>query len=188
MVNFKKDNFKCCVLGLGYIGLPTAALLAKANKKVVGVDINPDVVQTINSGKIHIVENGLDDLVSEVVAKGNLIAKTIPVKADVYLIAVPTPLDKTKNGIPMPNIEYVKKAANNIAEFLEPGNLVILESTSPVGTTEQIAKLIYKNSGISKDKISIAYCPERVLPGRALLEIASNNRVIGVLIRIQKLK
>lgn len=179
MLDFKKDNFTCCVLGLGYIGLPTAALLAAEKKKVIGVDVNPKVVEIINNGNIHIVENGLRDLVMKVVNKGYLTAKTKPTKADVYLIAVPTPLEKEQNEIPTPNIQYVINAANSIAKFVKSGNLVILESTSPVGTTEKIAKLIEKESGISKNLISIAYCPERVLPGRALIEIASNNRVIG---------
>ena len=179
MVDFKKDDFSCCVLGLGYIGLPTAALLAKTKKKVIGVDINPNIVETINCGNIHIVENGLGALVKEVVSNGYLTANSEPVKADVYVIAVPTPLDEVQKGIPSPNIEFVITAAISISKFIEPGNLVILESTSPVGTTEKIAELISKKSGISNDLISIAYCPERVLPGRALIEITSNNRVVG---------
>lgn len=179
MLDFKKDNFTCCVLGLGYIGLPTAAILARAKKKVIGVDVNPKVVETINNGNIHIVEKGLSDLVMNVVRGKYLIAKTKPTKADVFLIAVPTPLEKGQNKIPNPNIQYVIDAATSISKFIESGNLVILESTSPVGTTEKIAELIEKESGISKDLISIAYCPERVLPGRALIEIAFNNRVIG---------
>ena len=179
MLNFKKDKFICCVLGLGYIGLPTAALIAKTNNKVIGVDINQKVVDLVNNGKIHIIENGLEDLVKDVVKKGYLVAQTKPSKADVFLLAVPTPLEMNKDGLPKPNIDFVLKAARSISKFIEPGNLIILESTSPVGTTEKVARLLSKESGIPIGQIAIAYCPERVLPGNALKEIISNNRVIG---------
>ncbi len=179
MLNFKKDKFVCCVLGLGYIGLPTAALIAKTNNKVVGVDINQKVVDLVNNGKIHIIENGLEDLVKDVVKAGYLVAQTKPLKADVFLLAVPTPLEMNEDGLPKPNIDFVLKAARSISKFIEPGNLIILESTSPVGTTEKVAQLLSKESGIPIGQISIAYCPERVLPGNALKEIISNNRVIG---------
>ncbi len=178
-MDFVKDKFKCCVLGLGYIGLPTAALIAKTKNKVIGVDIDPKVVELINKGKIHIIENGLNDLVKDVVDSGNLVARSKPCQADVFLIAVPTPLEANNDDIPRPNIEYVFNAIESIAEFVEPGNLIILESTSPIGTTEKIADLICKKSNIPKGMLSIAYCPERVLPGKALSEIVSNNRVVG---------
>ncbi len=179
MINFKKQKFSCCILGLGYIGLPTAALLAKTKNKVIGVDINNDVVDIVNKGNVHIIEKGLQSLVKEVVKEGYLFAKNKPSKANVFILAVPTPLDKNKNGLPKPNIDYVLNAAISISGFLEPGNLVILESTSPVGTTEKVAELLYAKSGLEKGSLSIAYCPERVLPGKALEEIISNNRVIG---------
>tara|TARA_B100000886_G_scaffold169383_1_gene115988 strand:- start:16881 stop:18107 length:1227 start_codon:yes stop_codon:yes gene_type:complete len=179
MINFKKQKFSCCILGLGYIGLPTAALIAKKKNKVIGVDINKEVVDIVNKGEVHIIEKGLQNLVKDVVKEGYLFAKNKPTKANVFILAVPTPLHRSINGLPKPNIEFVLNAAISISEFLEPGNLVILESTSPVGTTEKIAELIYEKSGLSKDSISIAYCPERVLPGKALEEIISNSRVIG---------
>ena len=179
MFNNKKEKISCCILGLGYIGLPTAALIAKKGNRVIGVDINKKVVNLINEGKIHIVEKGLENLVKEVVDSGCLIAKNQPVKADVFILAVPTPLEKNREGLPNPNIDYVLNAVNSITDFLEPGNLIILESTSPVGTTEKIADLIYKKSGIPRDLLSIAYCPERVLPGKALEEIIFNSRVVG---------
>jgi len=179
MINFKKQKFSCCIVGLGYIGLPTAALLAKTNNKVIGVDINDEVVDIVNKGNVHIIEKGLQSLVKEVVKEGNLFAQNKPSKANVFILAVPTPLDKSNNGLPKPNIDYVLNAAISISGFLEPGNLVILESTSPVGTTEKIEELLYAKSGLEKDSLSIAYCPERVLPGKALEEIISNNRVIG---------
>ena len=179
MINFKKEKFVCCVLGLGYIGLPTAALIANTNNKVIGVDINQKVVDLVNKGKIHIIENGLEKLVKDVIKSGYLVAQTKPSKADVFLLAVPTPLEMNADGMPKPNIDFVLKAAKSITKFIEPGNLIILESTSPVGTTEKVAELLSKESGIPIDQISIAYCPERVLPGNALKEIISNNRVVG---------
>ena len=154
-------------------------MIAKKGNRVIGVDINKKVVNLINEGKIHIVEKGLENLVKEVVDSGCLIAKNQPVKADVFILAVPTPLEKNREGLPNPNIDYVLNAVNSITDFLEPGNLIILESTSPVGTTEKIADLIYKKSGIPRDLLSIAYCPERVLPGKALEEIIFNSRVVG---------
>ena len=179
MINYKKQKFTCCILGLGYIGLPTAALIAKTKTKVVGVDVNNEVVDIVNSGNVHIIEKGLQALVKEVVNKRFLLAKNRPVKADVFILAVPTPLEKNLNGLPQPNIDYVLDAAVSISEFLEPGNLVILESTSPVGTTEKIFEIMCEKSGLDEKSLSVAYCPERVLPGKALEEIILNNRVIG---------
>ena len=169
----------CCVVGLGYIGLPTAAVLAKAGHRVIGVDVNAQVVATVNEGRIHIVEPDLDQAVAQSVASGSLSAQVTPAPADVFMIAVPTPFRSGADGIPQPNIDYVLAAARAIAPVLRPGNLVLLESTSPVGTTEQVAQVIAEASGLSSEQLHIAYCPERVLPGRILQELISNDRVIG---------
>jgi UDP-N-acetyl-D-mannosaminuronic acid dehydrogenase len=169
----------CCILGLGYIGLPTAAVLASACHRVIGVDVNAQVVATVNQGQIHIVEPDLDQAVAHAVASGALSAQLSPAPADVFLIAVPTPFRSGTDGIPQPNIGYVLAAARAIAPVLRPGNLVLLESTSPVGTTEQVARMIAELSGLNIDQLHVAYCPERVLPGRILQELISNDRVIG---------
>ena len=169
----------CCVVGLGYIGLPTAAVLARSGHHVIGVDVNPQVVDTVNDGRIHIVEPDLDQVVADSVASGLLSAQLTPVPADVFLIAVPTPFKSDSGGIPQPNIDYVIAAARAIAPVLRHGNLVLLESTSPIGTTEQVASVIYEECGLSQSHLHIAYCPERVLPGRILQELISNDRVIG---------
>ncbi len=169
----------CCILGLGYIGLPTAAVLARAGHRVIGVDVNAEVVATVNQGQIHILEPDLDQAVAHAVASGALTAQLTPATADVFLIAVPTPFRSGTDGIPKPNIDYVLAAARAIAPMLLPGNLVLLESTSPVGTTEQVAQVIEELSGLNTDQLHIAYCPERVLPGRILQELVSNDRVIG---------
>ena len=169
----------CCVIGLGYIGLPTAAVLAKAGHRVIGVDVNAQVVATVNEGRIHIVEPDLDLAVAESVASGALSAQVTPAPADVFLIAVPTPFRSGSDGIPQPNIDYVLAAARAIAPVLRPGNLVLLESTSPVGTTDQLAEVIAEACGLTSEQLHIAYCPERVLPGRILQELISNDRVIG---------
>ena len=169
----------CCVIGLGYIGLPTSAVLSRAGHHVIGVDVDPHVVSTVNEGRIHIVEPDLESVVAESVASGRLLAQLSPVQADVFLIAVPTPFQEDVDGIPQPNIDYVMSAVRSIAPVLRPGNLVLLESTSPVGTTDKVAHLLYELTGFCSDQISIAYCPERVLPGRILQELVSNDRVIG---------
>ena len=169
----------CCILGLGYIGLPTAAVLAGAGHRVIGVDVNAEVVATVNQGQIHIVEPDLDQAVAKAVASGALTAQLAPQPADVFLIAVPTPFRSGADGIPQPNIDYVLAAARAIAPVLRPGNLVLLESTSPVGTTQQVAAVLAQESGIAPQQIHLAYCPERVLPGRILQELISNDRVIG---------
>lgn len=163
------------IMGLGYIGLPTAALIASKKIHVHGVDVNKSVVDTINKGKIHIVEPDLDGLVHYDVQQGYLVAGSQPKKADVFLIAVPTPF----KGDHQPDITYVEKATKMAIPFLREGNLFILESTSPVGTTEKLAKLIFKLRPELKGKISIAYCPERVLPGSVIYELQHNDRVIG---------
>ncbi len=169
----------CCVVGLGYIGLPTAAVLARAGHRVIGVDVNVQVVSTVNEGRIHIVEPDLEQAVASAVASGSLSAQLTPAPADVFLIAVPTPFRSSVDGVPQPNIDYVLSAARAIAPVLCPGNLILLESTSPVGTTEKLAQVIAQASNVSGDEIHIAYCPERVLPGRILHELVSNDRVIG---------
>lgn len=181
-------NKNVCVIGLGYIGLPTAAFIADSGYQVTGVDINREVVDTINSGKTHIVEPKLNQLVKKVVDEKNLTASLIPVKSDTYIIAVPTPFhDTTKIDVPKPNINYVKDAIKAIAPFLKKGDLVILESTSPIGTTELIRDLLigyrkdlnFENDSLNSFDINIAYCPERVIPGNILFELKNNNRVLG---------
>ena len=163
------------MMGLGYIGLPTAALISSRGLQVTGVDIRKDVVETINQGRIHIVEPDLDGLVHHVVNKGYLKAATQPIEADVYLIAVPTPFKDDH----VPDTSFVASAARNIIPTLREGALVILESTSPVGTTERMQELIFKERPELKGKIYIAYCPERVLPGNILHELKHNERAIG---------
>lgn len=163
------------MIGLGYIGLPTAALIAQHKVRVHGVDINPHVVETINSGKIHIVEPELDESVATAVKEGYLKASLTPVKADNYLIVVPTPF-KDKNE---PDISFVKAATEAIIPLLKEGDLYIIESTSPIGTTERMMELIYDQRPELKNKLYIAYCPERVLPGNVMYELVHNDRVIG---------
>ena len=168
-------DLKVVMMGLGYIGLPTAALIASRGIKVHGVDVNQSVVDTINDGKIHIIEPALDGLVKNVVDKGFLLASTKPEKADVYLIAVPTPF----KGNHDPDLKYVESATKMIIPKLRDGNLFIIESTSPVGTTNKMAKIIFDERPDLKGKINIAYCPERVLPGKVIYELEHNDRVIG---------
>lgn len=166
-----------CVVGLGYIGLPTAALLASSGFQVVGVDINVHVVDTINQGCIHIVEPDLDAFVRSAVVAGRLKAYRNPQQADIYMICVPTPFHAGDN-IPKPNVDYVLEATRSIAGFVKPNDLVILESTSPVGTTQQIEDIL-GNEGVDVNRIHIAYCPERVLPGKIMTELVENDRVVG---------
>jgi UDP-N-acetyl-D-mannosaminuronic acid dehydrogenase len=170
-------NKTVCVIGLGYIGLPTAALLASNGYNVVGVDLNRYVVETINKGQIHIVEPDLDAFVRSAVSAEKLKAFTEPQDADIFIICVPTPFHEGE-GIPEPNIDYVLAATNGIASFVKPSNLVILESTSPVGTTEKISEVL-EDAGVDTKKISIAYCPERVMPGKIMSELVENDRVVG---------
>ncbi|MBO6848907.1 MAG: UDP-N-acetyl-D-mannosamine dehydrogenase [Marinobacter sp.] len=174
------------VVGLGYIGLPTAAVFASRKKRVLGVDINADAVNLINQGEVHIVEPDLDMLVHAAVSEGYLRASTEPEPADAFLIAVPTPF-KTGVAGHEPDLAYIQAACDSIAPVLQKGNLVVLESTSPVGATEQMAGWLAKarpdlsfpqNSGEDSD-IRIAHCPERVLPGHILRELVHNDRVIG---------
>lgn len=166
---------KVVMIGLGYIGLPTAALIANNNINVHGVDINPNVVDIINEGKIHIVEPSLGEAVASAVANGFLKASVVPISAETYLIVVPTPF-KEKNE---PDISFVEAATKAIIPLLKEGDLYIIESTSPIGTTEKMMGLIYTIRPELKDKIYIAYCPERVLPGNVMYELVNNDRVIG---------
>lgn len=166
---------KVVTIGLGYIGLPTSALIASKSIPVHGVDINEDVVETINQGKIHIVEPDLDTVVQLAVEKGFLKASTIPVEGDIYLIVVPTPF----KGNHEPDISYVEAATRSVLPLLKPGDLYIIESTSPIGTSEQMAELIFDERPELKDRIYISYCPERVLPGNVMFELVNNDRVIG---------
>ncbi|WP_290633141.1 UDP-N-acetyl-D-mannosamine dehydrogenase [Aquisalimonas sp.] len=164
------------VMGLGYIGLPTASLLATRGFQVHGVDVNPDVVATINRGDIHIVEPELDILVRSAVQSRQLSASTDPEEADVFILAVPTPFGEDKR----PDLSCVEAATRRMAAVLKPGNLVILESTSPVGTTERVAQWIGEaRPDLSEGQVRIAHCPERVLPGRIIQELVTNDRVVG---------
>lgn len=167
---------KICVVGLGYIGLPTASLLGTKGFDVIGVDINPDVVATINSGAIHIVEPELDVLVRSAVNSGKLRAAITPEAADIFIIAVPTPILADKK----PDLRYVDAAAEAILPFVKDGDVVILESTSPVGTTENIVAARLRQRGFNlHDDIAVAHCPERVLPGKILRELVENDRIVG---------
>jgi UDP-N-acetyl-D-mannosaminuronic acid dehydrogenase len=167
---------KITVLGLGYIGLPTASLLGTKGYKVHGVDTRAEVVDTINQGRIHIVEPDLDILVKSAVQSGNLTASLEPADADVFIIAVPTPLTADRT----PDLSHVEAAARTIAPFVKPGNLVLLESTSPVGTTEHLVGRILREAGHPiGDDVFLAHCPERVLPGKILTELVHNDRIVG---------
>lgn len=162
-------------LGLGYIGLPTSALIASQNIPVYGVDISQKVIDTINAGKIHIVEPDLDLAVASAVKSGFLKAYTTPVQANTYLVVVPTPF----KGNYEPDISYIQAATESILPLLKEGDLYIIESTSPVGTTEFMQDFIYTRRPELTDKLYIAYCPERVLPGNVMYELVHNDRVIG---------
>jgi UDP-N-acetyl-D-mannosaminuronic acid dehydrogenase len=169
-------NQKVCVIGLGYIGLPTASLLGTKGFSVHGVDVSPKVVDTINEGRIHIVEPDLDILVKSAVQSGNLSAGLEPIEADIFIIAVPTPFTDGKK----PDLTYVDKATRSICPYVKPGNLVILESTSPVGTTDEVvARILAEHGHAVGVDVFVAHCPERVLPGRILIELVENDRVVG---------
>jgi UDP-N-acetyl-D-mannosaminuronic acid dehydrogenase len=166
---------KVIMIGLGYIGLPTAAVIAKKKIQVLGIDINQHVVDTINQGKIHIVEPSLDGLVKYVVENKYLRASTEAEEGDVFLIAVPTPFKDDH----VPDISYVESATKMIIPVLKENDLFVIESTSPIGTTEKMTELIFKERPELKGKIFAAYCPERVLPGNVIYELENNDRVIG---------
>ncbi|MDY6933091.1 MAG: UDP-N-acetyl-D-mannosamine dehydrogenase [Spirochaetota bacterium] len=170
-----KKDIKVVIMGLGYIGLPTAALIASKKICVHGVDVEENVIETINQGKIHIIEPDLDGLVNNVVGNGFLIADTTPINADVFLIAVPTPLNDNFE----PDISYVESAIKRIIPYLRKGNLVIIESTCPIGTTSKMSEIIFSNMPELRNNINIAYCPERVLPGQVIYELTHNDRIIG---------
>ncbi len=169
-----KTEIKICILGLGYIGLPTAAILANRSYNVHGVDVIPDVVDKINQGKVHIKEPGLNTFVKSAVFSGKLKASIKPKPADIFIIAVPTPIDEDN----IPELKYVFESTQMITPYLKNGDLIIIESTSPVGTTEKIRDMVQK---INPELTSIqyAYCPERVLPGQTLKELIDNDRVVG---------
>jgi len=180
-----KSRFqKVCMIGLGYIGLPTAAVFASRKVNVVGVDINQHAVDTINQGKIHIVEPELDILVHATVKDGYLKAQTSPEDADAFIVAVPTPF---KGEDHEPNLDYIQAAAKSLAKFLKKGDLVVLESTSPVGATEKMAQwlaeerpdLTFPQQNGEDSDIRVAHCPERVLPGHVIKELVENDRIIG---------
>ena len=166
---------KACFIGLGYIGLPTAIVAANSGIDIVGVDINPAIVDQTNNGESHIVEFGLQKLLRQAVGSKKLHARLSPVKADAFFIFVPTPINNRK----MPDISFVEQATLSVIPLLEPGNLFVIESTVPVGTTEQMAGMIYRERPELRDKIHIAYCPERMIPGNAVHELTHNDRVIG---------
>ena len=168
---------KVSVVGLGYIGLPTAALLAEAGHEVNGVDIRDDVVRKINNGEAHITEPELDKLVQSLVKKNMLSASSDLYPSDVFMICVPTPFSNDKRK-PEPNLEHVLDAAKKITKVVQDGNLIILESTCPVGTTE-LVKNVFEQSGANVENLHFAYCPERVLPGNIISELLLNDRIIG---------
>ncbi len=165
---------KICVMGLGYIGLPTASLLANRGYQVHGVDVVQETVDIINQGKIHIVEPDLDTFVQSAVNSGNLVADTKPTEADIFIIAVPTPFKANH----VPNVDYIVAATKSIAPYVREGNIVILESTSPVGTTDLMEKTL-REEGVDTSKIHFAHCPERVLPGKIMHELVHNDRIVG---------
>jgi len=177
-----------CVVGLGYIGLPTASVLAANGLKVLGVDTNADAVSTINEGRIHIHEPDLDVAVRDAVAHGNLVAFTEPQPADAFVLAVPTPMTPDHR----PDLSYVESATRAVAPVLRPGNLVVVESTIPVGATEEVCRWIAEErhdlavptrgadlESAGEDRIFVAHCPERVLPGQIMKELEENDRVVG---------
>lgn len=180
-------NKTISIIGLGYIGLPTAAVFASRKVKVIGVDVNQHAVDTINKGQIHIVEPDLDMLVHAAVSEGYLRATTTPEAADAFLIAVPTPFKQGPTGPHDPDLSYIEAAAKSIAPVLKKGDLVVLESTSPVGATEKMSDwlaaarpdLTFPQTHSEASDIRVAHCPERVLPGRVLVELVQNDRVIG---------
>lgn len=166
---------KACFMGLGYIGLPTAIIAAKHGVQICGVDINPKVVEMTNQGKLHIIEPGMQELLQEVVESGCLHASTVPEESDAYFMVVPTPF----KGNHEPDISYVETATRSVIPLLKEGDLYVIESTSPVGTTEKMMDIIFGERPELKDRIYIAYCPERVLPGNVIYELVHNDRVIG---------
>ena len=168
-----------CVIGLGYIGLPNAVVIANSGINVIGVDIKDEILESLQIGKTHFYEPGLDDLLKEVVYRKLITFKSKPDSSDVYVIAVPTPFVDDSSAIPKPNIQFVLEAAEAISKVIEPDALIIIESTIPVGTSKKVAKKISELSGLNKSDFFLAYCPERVIPGFIMTEIIKNDRVIG---------
>ena len=179
MKSINMEGKTITVLGLGYIGLPTSIVLAKAGHKVNGYDPNEEVVKTLNSGKIHIVENNVQDEFKKVVDSGNFKAFSKIQPADVYIICVPTPFKEDNKEEKLADLSYVESAAHYVATVVKEGDLVILESTVPPLTTKMVANIIEKDTGMSKDKFHTVHCPERVLPGKILYELEHNDRIIG---------
>lgn len=187
--NPAKIKYDICVLGLGYIGLPTASIFATKGKRVLGVDVVPSVVETINDGRIHIEEPDLDVMVRAAVQSGNMQAAVVPAAAKIYIVAVPTPFKETATNPRAPDLKYVEAATRSIASVVERDALIILESTSPVGTTEKMRDWLYEeliNQGriesateTSSFPLLFAHCPERILPGQMLKELVSNDRIAG---------
>ena len=177
-----KNNKKICIMGMGYIGLPTAALLANRGYQVHGVDTNQRIVDIINKGEIHIVEPDLDEFVKNAVNNNALTANIEPVESDIFMIAVPTLFHADKfneiTSSPIPNVDYIINATKKIAPYVKAGNLILLESTSPVGTTDMMANLLMEE-GVEIDRVYIAHSPERVLPGQIIRELIENDRVVG---------
>jgi len=172
-----------CVIGLGYIGLPTAAILAHRGFIVAGIDVNKEVVSTINKGESHINEKDLCALVKSTTSAGTLKAFDTIQLADIYMICVPTPLLRNNSNIPQPNLDHVLLATRSIAPFIKSGDIIILESTSPVGTIDKIMQtLIYYGANLKN--VHVAYCPERVLPGKIVKEFVENDRIIGGITKI----
>ena len=166
---------KACFMGLGYIGLPTAIIAAKHGVDVIGVDINAKVVEKTNQGILHIIEPGMEEMLQEVITAGKFKAYIAPQECDAYFMVVPTPF----KGDHEPDVSYVEAATRAVLPLLKEGDLYVIESTSPVGTTEMMANIIFTERPELKDKIYIAYCPERVLPGNVIYELVHNDRVIG---------
>lgn len=166
---------KACFMGLGYIGLPTAIIAAKHGIQIIGVDINPKVVEQTNQGRLHIVEPGIETMLKEVIDNGMLKASTAPEVCDAYFMVVPTPF----KGNHEPDVSYVEAATRSVIPYLKKGDLYVIESTSPVGTTEKMAEIIFNERPELKGEIYIAYCPERILPGNVVYELIHNDRVIG---------
>ena len=166
---------KACFMGLGYIGLPTSIIAAKNGIQILGVDINPKVVEKTNAGELHIIGPGMEEILKEVVMSGMFRASTIPEVCDAYFMVVPTPF----KGNHEPDISYVEAATRSVIPYLKEGDLYVIESTSPVGTTELMASIIYAERPELEGQIYIAYCPERVLPGNVIYELIHNDRVIG---------
>lgn len=180
-ISISKLAHKVCVMGLGYIGLPTAAVLATNGFQVIGVDVNSSIIDTLNNGDIHIKEPGLRTMVQGAYKLGNLVAQSDPEQADIFFICVPTPITSAKKA----DLGYVIAAAEAIVPFLRPNNLVVLESTVPPGTTTNVVVPVLRRSGLTVSNgagptdLFVAYCPERVLPGNIIKEIIANNRIIG---------